>query len=74
MIEPLQERAVDGFATVRLKEDSEKLVVHFPAVHDFLIFHSFLGDQDVDDLGVGHGAIAFKLLADDVADVGWGDV
>jgi len=74
LIEPLQESAVHGFPTIWPKEDSEELIVHLPTVHDFLVFHTVLGDEDVDGLWVGHGTVMFELLADDVADVSWGDV
>jgi hypothetical protein len=70
----LQESALDGFATIRLKEDPEDLVVHLPTVHDFLVFHTFFGDEDVDGFGVGQGTVAFEPLADDMANVGWRDV
>jgi hypothetical protein len=55
-------------------KDSEELVVHLPAVHGFLVFHAFFGDEDVDDLWVGHGTVTFEPLANDVAEVGWRDV
>ena len=71
LIEPLQEGTVHRFPTVPVDEESEELVVHLPAVHGFLVFHTFFGDEDVDDLWVGHGTVAFELLADDVAEVGW---
>ena len=74
LIEPLQESALHGFPTVLLKEDSEDVIIHLPAVHDFLIFHTFFGDEDVDNLWVGHRTITFKPLANDVADVSWRDV
>lgn len=74
MIEPLQESAVDGSATVGLKEDSEDVVVHLPTVHDFLVFHALFRDEDVDRLWVGHGTVAFEPLADDVTDVSGRDV
>ena len=74
LIKLLQKSAVDGSAAVGLKKDSEDMVVHLPTVHDFLVFHPFFGDEDVDGLWVGHGAVAFEPLADDVADVSWRDV
>ena len=48
--------------------------MHLPTVHGFLVFHAFFGDEDVDDLGVGNGAVTFEPLADCVAKVGWRDV
>jgi hypothetical protein len=60
--------------TVWLDKYSEELVVHLPAVHDLLVFHPVLGDEDVDDLWVCHGTVAFELLTDDVAEVGWRDI
>lgn len=57
-----------------MNEASEELVVHLPAVHGFLVFHALFGDEDVDDLLVGHGTVTFEPLTDDVAEVGWRDV
>ena len=74
MIEPLQESALDGFPPVPLNEASEELVVHLPAVHGFLLFHAFFGDENVDDFQVGHGAVTFEPLADDVTEIGGRDV
>ena len=74
MIEPLQESALYRFPPVPLNEASEELVVHLPAVHRFLVLHAFFGDEDVDDFRVGHGAVTFEPLADDVTEVGGRDV
>lgn len=74
LIELLQEGALYWFSAVALNEDSEELVVHLPAIHGFLVFHAIFGDEDVDDLWVGHRTVTFELLADDVAEVDWGDV
>ena len=74
LIKLLQESTLHGFPSVRMNEASEELIVHLPAVHGFLVFHAVFGDEDVDDPVVGHGAVTFELLADDVAEVGWGDV
>lgn len=65
----MEKRAVDGFATVRLKEEPKELVVHLPTIHDFLVFHAFFGDEDVDDLWIGEGTVRFEPLANDVANV-----
>ena len=74
LVELVQEGALYGFPAVPLKEGSEELVIHLPAVHGLLIFHAFFGDEDVDDFWVGHGTVMFKPLADGVADVGRRDV
>ena len=74
LIELVQESALYGFSAIALNEASEELVVHLPAVHGFLVFHAFFGDEDVDDFLVGHGTVTFEPLADDVAEVGWREV
>ena len=74
MIEPLQESALYEFPAVPPNEASEELAIHLPAIHGFLLFHVFFGDEDVDSFLVGHGAVTFKPLADDVTKVGGRDV
>ena len=73
-IKLLQESALYRFPAVGLNEPSEELIVHLPAVHGFLVFHAVFGDEDVDDSVVGYGAVTFEALADNVAEVSWGDV
>lgn len=70
----MQESTLYRFPAVGLDETSEELIVHLPAVHGFLVFHAVFGDEDVDDSVVGYGAVAFEALADDMAEVGGGDV
>ena len=74
LIELLQESALYRFPSVRMNKESEKLVVHLPAIHDFLILHSLFGDEDVDDLWVCHRTVTFEPLANDMAEVSWRDV
>jgi len=73
LIELVQEGALYGFPAIPLNKASEELVVHLPAIHGFLEFHAFFGDEDVDDPWVGNGTVMFEPLADDVAEVGWRD-
>ena len=74
LIELVQEITLYGFPAITLDKAPQQLVVHLPAVHRFLVFYAFFGGQDVDDLWVGDGPIAFEPLADCVAKVGWRDV
>ena len=46
----------------------------FPAVHRLLVLLAALLDENVDDAGVGHVAVLFKVLADAVPDEGGRDV
>ena len=74
LVELVQESTLYGFPTIPLDKAPQQLVVHLPAVHRFLVFHAFFGDQHVDDLWVGNGAVTFEPLADYVAEVDRRDV
>ena len=73
LVKPLQ-KGLGCPLRVIIQKDTIHLVSHLPPVHRLLVLLARLQDEHVDRLGVRDVSVRLELLAEAVAEVGWGEV